>query len=192
MDARDRAALLPDTPFEAEFNPKTEEISWWDDNEVQRALPWFGTVHPPRPEWYQVGNVRRANCPAEYIERAEASGWHLLCSRTFGWVEHRVERTVKTTREICYLCNGDGKHVNPSIDSNGITGEEMAELGEDFREEYFSGVYDVVCYACKGRNWTHVVDPDNSDPAGIEAWYRWQEDESNYRAEVEAERRAGC
>lgn len=52
---------------------------------------------------------------------------------------------------VCYTCDGSGKTVNPSIDGNGITASEMDELGDDFREDYMSGVYDVTCRTCKGE-----------------------------------------
>jgi hypothetical protein len=41
--------------------------------------------------------------------------------------------------------------VNPSIDAHGIGAEEMDELGDDFREDYLSGVYDVRCAECGGE-----------------------------------------
>jgi predicted methyltransferase len=51
---------------------------------------------------------------------------------------------------ICPVCRGEGQYVNPSIDANGITAEEMHELGDDFREEYTAGAYDVTCQICQG------------------------------------------
>jgi hypothetical protein len=54
---------------------------------------------------------------------------------------------------VCYQCKGHGSHVNPSIDGNGITGSEWAELcaeDEDFAENYMGGVYDVQCEECHG------------------------------------------
>lgn len=51
---------------------------------------------------------------------------------------------------VCYTCQGTGSTVNPDIDGNGITASEMDELGDDFREDYLSGVYDVTCRTCKG------------------------------------------
>jgi len=51
---------------------------------------------------------------------------------------------------VCPRCEGRGSHVNPAVDGNGITADEMDELGPDFREDYLSGVYDVRCDECKG------------------------------------------
>jgi hypothetical protein len=52
---------------------------------------------------------------------------------------------------VCSTCDGRGSHVNPSIDSEGLTASDFEEAGEDFREEYCSGRYDVPCYECGGQ-----------------------------------------
>lgn len=57
---------------------------------------------------------------------------------------------VEAHYEVCPTCEGHGKHVNPSIDSNGLTAEDFEE-DPDFREEYMSGSYDVTCYQCGGK-----------------------------------------
>jgi hypothetical protein len=56
----------------------------------------------------------------------------------------------------CGLCRGRGKHVNPSIDSNGISAEEFAE-DPDFAESYMEGHYDVQCYRCGGKRVEPVI-----------------------------------
>jgi hypothetical protein len=61
--------------------------------------------------------------------------------------------------ELCGLCQGRGSHVNPSIDSCGISNEDFAE-DPDFRESYFSGAYDVPCYRCSGRTTEPVVNEE--------------------------------
>jgi hypothetical protein len=50
----------------------------------------------------------------------------------------------------CHTCSGRGFYVNPSIDSHGMSMEEFRELGQEFKEEYKSGFYDVACEHCKG------------------------------------------
>ena len=65
---------------------------------------------------------------------------------------------IPSTVKVCFTCQGRGSHVNPDIDSHGITASEMSELGEDFQESYFSGVYDVDCAQCKGNKVIAVVD----------------------------------
>lgn len=51
---------------------------------------------------------------------------------------------------VCGTCDGKGSHVDPNIDSNGITGDEWNEWDYDERERYMSGGYDVTCYECNG------------------------------------------
>lgn len=53
---------------------------------------------------------------------------------------------------VCPTCEGRGKITNPAIDGNGLTAEDFAELGDEFREDYFSGLYDIACPRCHGRN----------------------------------------
>lgn len=50
---------------------------------------------------------------------------------------------------VCPTCNGKGSHVNPSIDSNGLSPEDM---DDDQWESYWSGAYDVICIDCAGKN----------------------------------------
>ena len=60
------------------------------------------------------------------------------------------EFDVPAKFDVCGTCDGKGSHVNPGIDSNGITSDEMWQDPE-FAEDYFRGVYDVPCYECHGR-----------------------------------------
>ena len=76
--------------------------------------------------------------------------------------------TIPSTVKVCFTCEGRGSHVNPDIDSHGITASEMSELGEDFEESYFSGVYDVVCTQCKGNKVIAVVNANACNPEQIE------------------------
>jgi len=66
--------------------------------------------------------------------------------------------------EVCPTCNGNGSHVNASIDSNGVPAEMFAD-DPDFAEDYFSGGYDVTCNECKGRR----VTATSKDPQFIKA-----------------------
>lgn len=59
--------------------------------------------------------------------------------------------------QVCGTCEGRGTHVNPSVDSQGISEEEFAE-DPDFRENYMSGMYDVTCGECGGQR--VVAEPD--------------------------------
>jgi hypothetical protein len=52
--------------------------------------------------------------------------------------------------EVCDLCRGHGSHVNPSIDSHGLTREDFSE-DPDFHDDYVTGKYNVTCYNCDGN-----------------------------------------
>ena len=51
--------------------------------------------------------------------------------------------------EICDICNGKGHHINPSVDCDGLTYEDLYDGG--YAEDYFGGVYNVQCYKCHGN-----------------------------------------
>jgi len=60
------------------------------------------------------------------------------------------EQPVRVRFEVCPLCDGKGKHVNPSIDAHGLTREDFDE-DPDFAESYFRGDYDQRCNLCSGE-----------------------------------------
>jgi hypothetical protein len=63
--------------------------------------------------------------------------------------------------EVCLLCNGSGSHVDPGIDSHGITEEEWdRDWSHEDRENYHSGLYNVTCYECGGANVVPEIDKD--------------------------------
>ena len=71
--------------------------------------------------------------------------------------ELNFPRVIASTKwAICSLCDGNGKHVNPSIDCGGITQDEFDE-DPDFRDDYFSGRYDVQCKACEGTGKVRTI-----------------------------------
>jgi hypothetical protein len=88
-----------------------------------------------------------------------------MSNLTIRWLRYLPDGSEQTVefpakRIVCYTCDGTGTTVNPSIDGNGITQSEMEELGEDFREDYLSGVYDVQCRTCKGERVIAELDRD--------------------------------
>lgn len=96
--------------------------------------------------------------------------------------------------EVCPTCQGRGKHVNPSIDRNGITSDEMHELGEEFRRDYLSGRYDVTCSGCLGKRVSTAVDSDRLDESQkhfLEAVQKEIEADYEFRSMQLAERRMG-
>lgn len=103
-----------------------------------------------------------------------------------------VEHTLPTKFEVCDRCRGNGTHTNPAIDGNGITQSEMAELGPEFQEDYFSGVYDVPCEVCEGLRVVPVVDEEKCSPELLAAYKRDQEEQAYLDRESAAERRMGA
>lgn len=70
--------------------------------------------------------------------------------------------------EVCPQCRGAG---TSSAYLGAFTGEEMYELGDDFREDYMDGHYDRVCDVCVGRTTVQVVDEDKLTPEQEEELY---------------------
>jgi hypothetical protein len=89
--------------------------------------------------------------------------------------------------EVCPLCEGNGTHVNPSIDSHGISSCEFAEDPE-FEEGYFRGAYDVACYECGGIRVVPTLDEQACDKELLVKFKLQQEQDARYRNEAYAER----
>lgn len=99
--------------------------------------------------------------------------------------------------QVCGVCRGKGHHVNPSIDADcGLTQEDFEREGPQFREDYFSGVYDVTCYGCGGKRVEFEIDEEKARRNGKEALLKaigaWLDDEYEYRSLCAAERRMGA
>lgn len=101
--------------------------------------------------------------------------------------EIEAEKWVPFVYEVCETCHGKGKHVNPSIDSGGLTREDF-DNDPDFAEDYWSGAHDVECYECHGKR----VVPVCTDSKHLEKIHDQERAEREYRAEVNAERRMGA
>jgi hypothetical protein len=97
-------------------------------------------------------------------------------------VEYEVELPAKF--EVCGRCRGEGTHVNPNIDGNGLSREDFEE-DPDFEEAYFSGVYDVECEECKGLRVVPVVDEEKANPKLLKLY----QDDQKMQAEIRAEDR---
>lgn len=94
--------------------------------------------------------------------------------------------------DVCDTCNGKGTHVNPSIDANGLSNEDL--YGDpDFAEDYFSGRCDVTCYECNGNRVVAVPDPrDDKEKEILKEIDEDMEEEREYEAMVRSERIMGC
>jgi len=107
------------------------------------------------------------------------------------WIDDCTEVELPTKWEVCPVCNGEGKHVNPSIDCNGLTASDFAE-DPDFYDSYMSGTYDVPCNKCGGRTTARVVDWDMLTPELREAYERQLDEEAAMYAEHMGELRMGA
>jgi len=93
---------------------------------------------------------------------------------------------------VCGLCNGKGKHTNPSIDCGGLTSEDFDE-DPDFRESYMRGDYDVTCSECSGRRVVPKLTPRTADErAFVKALNKQEEDDAAHEHECRAERAMGA
>jgi hypothetical protein len=106
--------------------------------------------------------------------------------------EEHYDTELPTHREVCPSCDGKGTHVNRSIDGNGITAEDLEELGDGFLDDYRGGVYDVVCDECHGRNVVEVVNETDLMPDTLRLWREWLRDTADAVATQLAELRAGA
>jgi hypothetical protein len=73
--------------------------------------------------------------------------------------------------EVCPRCEGEGKHMNPSIGEVAYTREDF-DADPDFEEQYFSGAYDVTCYECKGQRVVKAREAKTQDELEQEEWER--------------------
>ncbi len=78
---------------------------------------------------------------------------------------------------VCGICNGKGKHVNPSIDAGGLSAEMMDDV--DFLDDYHAGTYDVTCNGCNGRTTVPAVDWDALTPEQSAAYKSQLQDEAD-------------
>jgi hypothetical protein len=72
-----------------------------------------------------------------------------------------LELEVPIMFYVCPICEGKGRYVNPDIDSNGLTYRDFEDY--EFRENYFSGMYDIKCNECDGKRVVPEIDYDLLD-----------------------------
>jgi hypothetical protein len=93
--------------------------------------------------------------------------WQEAREKTYKqWLENlgsQATVSCESRFEICNTCQGRGKHVNPSIDCNGITASEWADWDEEDQERYWTGGYDVACSQCKGERVIQVLEYDTKN-----------------------------
>jgi len=73
------------------------------------------------------------------------------------WTEEKeIELNLPAELEVCSLCGGKGKTVDPNIDAGGLTSDDFYD-DPDFEEDYFGGTYDITCAQCEGKRVVPVV-----------------------------------
>jgi hypothetical protein len=95
--------------------------------------------------------------------------------------------------EVCGRCDGKGTHWHESL-SNGITQEDRERDWDDESWEWLmNGGMDVRCSECHGDRVVATVPQtfSNEDRAARLYW-EWVQEEADYRALCESERRMGC
>ena len=121
--------------------------------------------------------------------RAKADGGRTFSVFLVDSEGYETEVVLPTHFVVCSICEGTGKHVNPSIDAGGYDPDDRYNDDED---PYLTGVYDVVCYGCAGKNVVTEVDESRCTPEQLAAFRQDQDAEDEIRAEKYAEIRAGC
>ncbi len=102
---------------------------------------------------------------------------------------YEEELDLPSKRIVCPRCDGRGVH---DCWEGGMTGDEMAEQGPEFFEDYMSGVYDTQCTECRGRNVIEVIDRDYCQPELLARYDKQQAELDSLRQMEEMERRMGC
>lgn len=109
--------------------------------------------------------------------------------------EARHQLELPARYDVCGRCEGKGTHWHEAL-SNGITQEDRdRDWDDDSWEWLMNGGMDVQCSECKGLRVVPVpVDVVSSPEAqrALALYTAWMDDERDYRAMCEAERRMGC
>lgn len=87
-----------------------------------------------------------------------------------------IEVELHAHWEICQRCEGNGSHVNPAIDGNGLTQSDIDELDDGFMERYTSGFYDVVCEYCEGKGRQLIADELDENHEFYDSYLDWKSD----------------
>ena len=117
-----------------------------------------------------------------------------VITRALGLAKPPAHFDLEATFGVCPLCEGKGKHVNPSIDSCGLSREDF-DNDPQFEEDYFSGAYDVECYECEGARVVPVINQKRltrAQKAWVAAMEADVESDRDYDAMSAAEIAFGC
>ena len=97
------------------------------------------------------------------------------------------ELVLPAVFQVCPRCHGEGSHINPSVDGNGLTSDDFAE-DPDFAEEYMRGSYDVPCEECAAARVVPIVDPTALTSEQRAEWEAAQVADAEYQRDAASER----
>lgn len=189
------------------YNQRIEEMNYWGDPRIKESLITHDSffvrgsntvidlswVRDTWDDWsdYEEFVAKKDNWTQEQWKEASDQAFNK-------WLESldsNIIVYVESKYEVCNTCQGRGKHINPNIDSGGITSSEWNEWGREEQDAYWSGRYDVTCYSCKGEKVTQILEYETDNKL-----YNWccerlsEYYESQYESAAEyiAEKRMGC
>lgn len=105
------------------------------------------------------------------------------------YLDNGTAPVLVTKRVVCDRCLGNG---TSSANLGAFTADEMAEQGEDFRDDYRSGALDHMCAHCDGLRVVYAVDLDGAPAELVEAWNRQLDERFREDAVHAAELAFGC
>ena len=96
---------------------------------------------------------------------------------------------------MCHDCKGNGHVLNPSMRNHAYSYEDFQEeFDEEGKSQYFkvSGIYDIPCPTCNGKNVIDVIDEEQVDPELFQLYTNAQIEQEEF-AKIEAwERKMGA
>ena len=105
------------------------------------------------------------------------------------WTEEKeINLKLPAKLELCDLCDGKGKVVNPSIDAGGLSQDDFHD-DPDFEEDYFSGVHDISCPQCSGKRVVPVVNYDALSAEQKKEFDEYQREQAEAAEEAYHDRR---
>lgn len=84
---------------------------------------------------------------------------------------HNGVLEMQTETEVCGMCHGSAKVIDPKYDAGGLTREDIEEDPEWFYDSYMGGDCDITCPSCGGMR--VVFMPKFTDEKLGEAIARW-------------------
>ncbi len=111
---------------------------------------------------------------------------------TYDDEENETVHELPTKFEVCSQCRGSGKS---SAYLGAFTSSEWEQEDYEFKEDYVAGRYDRTCDRCGGERVVEYVDDElleRTNPELFKEWVDSIEEEAQYQAMCEAERRMGA